>query len=58
MIEIKINNCVEIARSKSVVAKLLPHSVLQGMVEKAVAKKVGEKLAQEGLEAVVIVSKP
>ncbi|MEE9398050.1 MAG: hypothetical protein V3V31_13670 [Methylococcales bacterium] len=57
MIEIKINNCAEIAKSKSVIAKLLPHSVLQGMVEKAVAKKVEERLAQEGLEAVVVVSK-
>ena len=57
MIEIKINNAAEIAKSRNIFAKLLPGSLLEGMVEKAIAKKLNERLATEGIEAVVIVSK-
>ena len=49
MIEIKIYNCVEIAKSRSLVAKLVPSSILRGMVEKVIAKELQEKLVQEGL---------
>ena len=57
MIEIKIHNCLEIAKSRSLMAKLVPSSMLRGMVEKAIAQELQEKLVQEGVEASVIVSK-
>ena len=56
MIEIKINNSVEIAESRSFMAKLLPDTLLHRRVEKAIAKKLQEGLAQEGVDAVVVVS--
>ncbi len=56
MIEIKILNCVEIAKSRSLVAKLIPGFMLKGVVEKLVAKVLREKLDQEGIEAIIIVS--
>ena len=57
MIEIKILNCVEIAKSRNLAAKLIPSFMLKRIVEKAVAKELQEKLVQEGIEAVVIVVK-
>lgn len=56
MIEIKILNCVEIAKSRSNVAKFIPSFMLKGVIEKAVAKELQEKLVQQGIKAVVIVS--
>ena len=56
MIQIKINNYEEIAESRSFVAKLLPGSMLQKMVYNAVAEKLQDKLHEEGVDAVVIVS--
>ncbi len=55
MIEIKINNSVEIAKSRSFIAKLLPDTLLHRRVEKAVAQKLQDGLAPEGVDAVVIV---
>ncbi|GEM_PF-2349098 len=56
MIQIKIKNYEEIAESRSFMAKLLPGSMLQKMVNKAVAEKLQEKLLEEGVDAVVMVS--
>ena len=56
MIEIKILNCVEIAKSRNLVAKFIPGFMLKGVVEKAVAKELQEKLDQEGIKAVITVS--
>ncbi len=57
MIEIKINNGAEVAKSKKFVAKLIPKAVLENMVEKALAKKLREKLQEEGVDAIVSVLK-
>ena len=56
MIEIEILNCVEIAKSRNLAAKLIPSFMLKRIVEKAVAKELQEKLVQEGIKAVVNVS--
>ena len=57
MIEIHIRNCAEVAKSRSFMARLLPGTLLHSMVEKAIAKKLQEKFAEEGLDVVVNVTK-
>ena len=56
MINIEIHNCAEIASSRNFLADLVPEPLLTAWVEKAVAKQLQEKLAAEGVEAVVSIS--
>jgi len=51
MIEIRIQNHATVARSRRRIARFLPASILRSRVEEALAERLRENLADEGIEA-------